>query len=212
MRLTHLGHSAVLVEAGTIRILLDPGNFSSKWHGLADLDVIVATHLHPDHFDSDQLPVLLKNNPQARLLVCPDIVDQGNFATAQGFPGGSSIKIGSILIEAVGRLHAIIHRDIPRIGNVGVVISEDDGPRFFHPGDCLETIPTDIDVLAVPAHGPWCAMKETIDFVRAVNARYGFLIHDGLINQRGWALTFSRLCEMTSTVFTDIRDGQPLVI
>jgi hypothetical protein len=55
-------------------------------------------------------------------------------------------------------------------------------------------------------------MKETIDFVRALGAPQGFLIHDGLINERGWALTFARLNEMTGTRFTDRRGGDPVVL
>ena len=31
MQLTHLGHSAVLVETAGLRILIDPGNFSDAW-------------------------------------------------------------------------------------------------------------------------------------------------------------------------------------
>ena len=35
MQLTHLGHSAVLVETSGTRVLIDPGNFSDAWHDLA---------------------------------------------------------------------------------------------------------------------------------------------------------------------------------
>ena len=56
---------------------------------------------------------------------------------------------------------------------------------LFHPGDSLDTVPDGIDILAVPAYGPWAAMKETIDFVRAVGALEGFPIHDELLSDRG---------------------------
>ena len=42
-----------------------------------------------------------------------------------------------------------------------------------------------VDLLAMPAYGPWAAMKETIDFVRAVGALEGFPIHGELLNERG---------------------------
>ena len=51
MQLTHLGHSAVLVQTDGARILIDPGNFSDAWHGLTDLDAVLVTHRHPDHLD-----------------------------------------------------------------------------------------------------------------------------------------------------------------
>ena len=51
MQLTHLGHSAVLVQTDGARILIDPGNFSDAWHGLTDLDAVLVTHRHPDHLE-----------------------------------------------------------------------------------------------------------------------------------------------------------------
>jgi len=212
MNITHLGHAAVLVETEQVRILIDPGNFSTAWHDLTDLDVILVTHSHPDHIDPEWIPALIAHNPSAQWFVEPSIPDIYDVPQARRFPAGSTSTIGDTTIAAVGGQHAIIHRDIPRIGNVGMVLATPGEPTIFHPGDELDTVPTGIDILATPAHGPWCAMKETIDFVRAVDAPHGFLIHDGLINERGWDLTFSRLNEMTPTVFTDLRDGHFLVV
>jgi hypothetical protein len=94
-----------------------------------------------------------------------------------------------VLVTAVGGQHAVIHRDIPRIGNVGYVLRSEGQPSLLHPGDALDAVPDGIDVLAVPAYGPWAAMKETIDFVRAVGALEGFLIHDELLSDSGRGTT-----------------------
>ena len=66
MRITHLGHSAVLVETDGARILIDPGNFSDAWHSLTDLDAVLVTHQHPDHLDPENMPALLAANPSSR--------------------------------------------------------------------------------------------------------------------------------------------------
>jgi len=66
-----------------------------------------------------------------------------------------------------------------------------------------------VDVLAIPAYGPWAAMKETIDFVREVGAPQGFLIHEGLLGPRGWSLAFNRIGEMGPAELVDLRDGVP---
>jgi L-ascorbate metabolism protein UlaG (beta-lactamase superfamily) len=206
MQITHLGHSAVLVETAGVRVLLDPGNLSDAWHGLTGLDAIVVTHQHPDHIDPVNVPALVGANPDARILVEPSVMQQVQLDGAEPLAADARVTIGGVTISAVGGLHAVIHRDIPRIGNVGLVLSAEGEPTLFHPGDSLEAVPSGIDVVAVPLHGPWAAMKEHIDFLREVGAPSGFPIHDGLVNERGWQLAFTRYNEMTQTTLVDLRD------
>lgn len=209
MQLTHLGHSAVLVEVNGLRLLLDPGNFSTAWHGLTDLDAILITHLHPDHVDPANVPALIAANPDARVLVEPSVIDVHHLERAEPITADTAVRLAGVSVAAVGGLHAVIHRDIPQIGNVGLVISAEGEPTFFHPGDSLAAVPSGVDVLGVPAYGPWAAMKETVDFARAVAAPQGFLIHEGLLSERGWGLVFGRIGEMTPTQLVDLRPGQP---
>ena len=209
MQITHLGHSAVLVEVGGTRILIDPGNFSDEWHSLTDLDVILVTHLHPDHVDPEHAPALVRANPQARVLVEPGVLSAVPLDRAEPITADTSLALGGVSVAAVGGLHAVIHPDIARIGNVGLVISAEGEPTCFHPGDSLAAVPAGVDVLAVPAYGPWAAMKETVDFAREVAAPQGFAIHDGLLNERGWSLVFHRVTEMTPCALVDLRRKGP---
>ena len=209
MQLTHLGHSAVLVETSGIRLLIDPGNFSDAWHELTDLDVILVTHLHPDHVDPAHVPALVAANPQARVLVEPGVVEAVGLDRAERITADTTVELGGVTVSVVGGLHAVIHRDIPRIGNVGLVVSGEGEPTFFHPGDSLAEAPSGVDVLGVPAYGPWAAMKETVDFAREVGATQGFPIHEGLLNDRGWGLVFGRITEMTPCKLTDLRGKGP---
>jgi L-ascorbate metabolism protein UlaG (beta-lactamase superfamily) len=209
MQLTHLGHSAVLVETAGLRVLIDPGNLSDAWHGLVDLDAVLVTHQHPDHVDPVNVPALLAANPGARVLVEPGVIDAVRLERAEALTADTSVSLGGVTIAAVGGLHAVIHRDIPRIGNVGLVVSGEGEPTFYHPGDSLAEAPAGVDVLGVPAYGPWAAMKETVDFAREVGAVQGFPIHDGLLNERGWGLVFGRVTDMTPCKLVDLRGKGP---
>jgi L-ascorbate metabolism protein UlaG (beta-lactamase superfamily) len=219
VQITHLGHSAVLVETDDARILIDPGNIDPQWHGLTDLDAVLVTHQHADHIDAEAVPALLAANPGARVIVEPTVLELagklGQSGPVPELPGGTSLNpgdkttVGSVTIAAAGGRHAIIHADVPRIANVGYLISAEGEPTLFHPGDSYEYAPEGVDVLAYPAQAPWAAMKEGIEFARAVAAPTGFPIHDGLINDLGRGAMTGRIGALTPTQLVDLRGAGP---
>ena len=111
------------------------------------------------------------------------LIDPGTFST--GFEGltdltavhsGDQLDLGTP-VQVVGSDHAIVHVDIPVIPNVGYLI----GGRLLHPGDSLVVPEQDVEILAVPASAPWMAVKEAVEFFRAVNPAVAFPIHEKVI-------------------------------
>lgn len=202
MKVTHLGHSCLLVEIADQRVLLDPGGFTPGFEELRDLDAILVTHQHPDHLDQGRLPELLAANPSARLIVeemsHAILAEKG--IDSEALSSGTAFALGDLTVEPVGHHHAVIHADIPRIDNTGVVLRAAGEPSLFHPGDAIDAEPDAVDVLCVPVNAPWCAMKETVDFVRRIGAPTIVPIHDGLLAERGrnlYVLQIGNLGRMT---------------
>lgn len=187
MRLTHLGHASLLVEIADARVLIDPGVWSAPAYEQRDLDAVLVTHQHPDHVDRERLPELLRANPQARLAADPQtaalLQDAG--LDVEPFGPGARWEVEGATVTGVGELHALIHEDLPRVTNTGMLLAADGEPTFFHPGDALDADPGEVTVLAFPLNAPWQRSREMTEFLRSHAAPHAVPIHDGLLNRAG---------------------------
>ncbi|MDO5739520.1 MAG: MBL fold metallo-hydrolase [Ornithinimicrobium sp.] len=197
MQITHLGHACLLVEVADQRILIDPGNFSDL-EELHDLTAVVVTHQHQDHCDPARVPDLLRDNPQARVLVESQTAEvltaAGHAGRTERMESGTAVALGVLEVLPLGELHADNHPFVPRVGNLGVRLRAADQPTLFHPGDALDAEPGEIDLLAVPVNAPWGKVAEAIAFVSRLAPRRGIVpIHDGLLNDAGRALYLNHI-------------------
>lgn len=190
MQLNRLGHAALMIETAGVRILCDPGSFSSDWHGQTDLDAVMVTHQHLDHVDVPRLVELMAANPGARLVVEPAVLGmvESEGLSAETAVVGEALEVGPVRVEVRGGTHALIHDTIPRVGNVGYLFSQGDGPRLYHPGDSYDEVPEGVDVLALPISAPWAKVAATADFLAAVSPTEALPIHDAILSDTGRGL------------------------
>jgi len=201
MQLTHFGHSCLLAEFGTTRLLFDPGTFAHGFEGITGLSAIVVTHQHADHVDVARLPSLLEGNPDAVLYADPQTAAQLG-QPCRAVRVGDELTIGDLTVRALGGRHAVIHPDIPVIENISYLVGDDEHPaRLMHPGDALFVPDEPVDVLATPAAAPWMKISEAVDYLRAVAPQRAVPIHQGIIAPNARGIYYSRLSEMTSTDF-----------
>lgn len=229
MKIQHLVHSCLLLEVAGRRLLIDPGSFSGDAvralgsEVLSGIDVVAITHQHPDHLDRALLGDVLAASPGAIVIAEPET------ATQLAEPAGDSpapsldqlvaLQPGqthelpplddqeALRIGAVGGLHAVIHPDIPRVGNTGLVLGTQSGPRLGVTGDSLEPVAEfqGIDVLAFAVVAPWSKMAETIDFLRAVGPRLALPVHDAVASDVGRPI-YLRQATNLAPAGTEVRD------
>ncbi len=196
MRLTHFGHSCVLVELDGAKILFDPGNFSHGFEGITGLDPILITHQHPDHADPARLPALVDANPGAGLYADPQTTALLGDAWTAVYPG-DVFNVGEVQVTGTGGTHAVIHPEIPLIDNTAYLLGDAENPaKLMHPGDSLFVPEQKVDVLAVPAAAPWLKISESVDYLRAVHPRVAVPIHQGVVAQEARGIYYGRLTEM----------------
>ena len=175
MKISKYGHSCLHVVDGSASILIDPGTFSQGFETLSGLTAVLITHQHPDHVDPRRLAGVLRANPGAKLYA-----DSGSVAvlaeadiTAIPVKTGDELNVGTT-VEVFAGDHAVIHRDVPVISNACYLI----GGRLLHPGDSLTVLDRPVEILALPASAPWMALKEAVEYFRAVNPTVAIPIHE----------------------------------
>lgn len=181
MKLTKYEHACFTVEKDGHILVVDPGGFSGDFIAPEGVVAVVVTHQHGDHFDSDILAAIHAKNPEAILLADQAIIDAVPEFRSQAVRAGDEVIIESFTLEFFGGEHAEIHRSMPIIPNVGVLIND----LLYYPGDSLVVPDTSVDTLAIPAAAPWLKIGEAMDFLLAVKPRFAFPTHDAISSEIG---------------------------
>jgi L-ascorbate metabolism protein UlaG (beta-lactamase superfamily) len=209
MRLTMFGHCCLLVETANDRILVDPGTFSHGWETLRGITAVLITHQHPDHVDQTRLPAMLAVNSDARLFADPATVEQLARAELRAavVDAGDTLDLGT-LVEVFGEAHATIHRDLPGLPNRGYLIEG----RFYLPGDSLQVPIEAVEILGVPVAAPWMALKEAVEFVRAVQPTVAIPVHEKILANPTMPYQLLQRLKPEQTQWLDLDDGRSVEI
>lgn len=204
MKITKLRHACLHVQDGDASILLDPGVFSPGAAELTGLTAVLITHSHPDHLDPELLGRVLAANPGVDVYADPASVEllAGRAISARAVSAGDALDIGT-RVTVLGEDHALIHRDVPVIPNRCYLI----GGRLLHPGDSLTVPDEPVELLALPAMAPWMAVKEAIDYVRAVTPRVAFPIHEQMLSTTTTVYRLLSTLKPDATEWVDLDDG-----
>lgn len=211
MQISKYGHSCLHVRDGSGSILTDPGTFSTNYDEVSGLTAVLITHAHADHVDPAGLARVMAANPSAAVYA-----DAGTAALLAADPATTGLAVtvarpGDVLdvgteVEVFGGRHAVIHADIPVIDNIGYLI----GGRLAHPGDSLVIPDRAVEVLALPVMAPWMAVKEAVDYLRAVAPRQAIPIHEGWLANPAALYRIITSLAPAGLRWHDIDDGSPV--
>lgn len=169
----------MLLDIGGVRIVTDPGNFTTAQNELEGVDAILITHEHQDHFHIESVKAMLAKNPGATVItnaaVGALLEKEGIASTRVG--DGENTNFKGVSIEGFGKEHAVVYGDVGNVENTAYLVAN----TFYFPGDNFHVCGKEVQVLALPVAGPWMKYSEAVDFAKAVNAKKAFGVHDGMI-------------------------------
>lgn len=196
MDLVKHGHACVVIAEDDRRIVIDPGVFTDP-AALTGADAVLITHEHPDHFEPGRLRAALEAAPSTEVWTNRSVAAalEGLGSRVHVVGHGDAVQVAGFEVRVHGEHHAVIHPEIPVIGNVGFLVAGGDAGQVFHPGDALTVPDEPVRTLLLPVHAPWSKVAEVIDYVRAVGADQAYAVHDGLLNDAGLGIVGGLLGE-----------------
>lgn len=211
MKITKFDHSCVVIEKNERNIVIDPVEFTSTIPDIINVDAIIITHKHGDHFQPIVLDKILSLNPNARLFIAEDMVGL-TFHSAEIAQINHEINLGEFSVKFFGKDHAPIVDNISPCKNYGVII---DG-IFVNPGDSFDIVPiNNPDVLLVAISAPWLKVEETMDYIKKVKPKRVIPIHDALLSPMGHTITDNwviKACAEIGAEYTYLQSGDNISI
>ena len=180
MKIKKIGHCCFVAEPKKgVKIMTDPGAFSTAQIEEKDISAVIFTHEHQDHLHVESLKRVFKNNPNAIIITNTAV---GKILSESGMQytkieEGEHYNLSGVDISGFGHKHAEIYGDYGQVQNTGYMID-----KLCYPGDAFENPNTAVDILALPVAGPWMRIKDAIDYAKFIKPRIVFPVHDAILS------------------------------
>jgi L-ascorbate metabolism protein UlaG (beta-lactamase superfamily) len=180
MKITKIGHCCLVVEIDKLKVLTDPGMFTTAQDEINDIDIVLITHEHGDHLHVESVRKIVTNNPKVRIITNSGV---GKILAANGInfevvEDGQSATVEGIKFEGFGNTHEEIYEDYGQVQNTGYFVNN----YFFYPGDAFCNPGKPVGLLAFPSPGGWANMKQSVKYVLDIKPKACFPVHDGSLS------------------------------
>ena len=143
-----------------------------------NIDIVLITHEHADHVHIESLQRVIDVNPEVVIFTNSGV---GKLLTDAGISyqileGNADTQCFGIHIEAHDAKHEEMYKEMGQVQNTGYFIAD----TLFYPGDSYALPQKEVKVLAFPIGGPWCRIKDAIEYVLTIKPQKAFPVHDGI--------------------------------
>ncbi len=163
--------------------MTDPGSFTAEEQKKEkDIDVILFTHEHGDHYHLESLKEILKNSPNAKIITNAGVgklLDEAGIKYEIMPDKTSKEVLSGIELEAHDCKHGEIFEEYGQVPNTGFFI----GKRLFYPGDSYYNPGKPVEILALPVAGPWAKVADFMRYALDVKPKVCCPVHDGMLGK-----------------------------
>lgn len=188
MKIIKLGHCCLVINHKGVKILTDPGAYTTSQNSLKGVEILVITHEHLDHFHTDSVKQIIENNPGIEIITNSAVdllLKKAGISGVHIVEDGQNFGIKGINFLGCGKEHEEIFKERGKVMNTGYLIDA----KLYYPGDSFFVPNAEVDVLALPVGGGWLRIKDAINFALNIKPKNVFPVHDIMYNEIGIAIT-----------------------
>jgi L-ascorbate metabolism protein UlaG (beta-lactamase superfamily) len=195
MKITKHEHALLELTLDHQTLIIDPGVYTAELPEFQNVVGITLSHVHDDHSYLPHIEKLLENHPNAKLFGPLEVAQKLAGFEVQTCFHGDVHQVGNFGIEFFGDLHQEIHRSIPLVQNLAVLVNR----KLYYPGDAYTFPEYGFEVLACPSSAPWMKISDLIDYLEELKPKAAFPTHNALLSDHGHALQNGRIKQIVES-------------
>jgi flavorubredoxin len=188
MKITKITHCTLLFEFGNgSRVLVDPGKFAiNEYSSLTELEYLVITDIHQDHYKMDGVKALLGLNPGMKLIVTDSVKQklEGDFTEISQsiivVTSDLSLEIGDESWTFGVESHIPAYKDVLKPEKI---LWYQIAHKYFGSGDTYALPKEKVELMGQNVIAPFGSMEKFIDHAIEARPKKVFNIHDGYLNK-----------------------------
>jgi len=182
MKITKYLHSCLVFELDGYKLLVDPGNFTFveglvKPDDFADVDAMIITHIHPDHYYPENIKKILAIKPMPVYTVAEVSKAMEKEGIESTVWEAGPHQLGPFKLEAISIVHEPL-LDNPTPQMMGLVIND----KILHPVDSMEDALLkykEIELLIMVSMAPFANELRIAGFADKLQPKQILPVHDG---------------------------------